>query len=257
MSIPLSYVVVCDTAKVRVFKQITTNLKKWWRRKLLFAILQKYEFSSKSQHLFMWVGNFTRCLRYCKSTSFQANHNPAYTGRPHRVLFAILQKYEFSSKSQPISLAILSIAGCLRYCKSTSFQANHNEMGEKPLNGLLFAILQKYEFSSKSQQPSRRMVTVAVVCDTAKVRVFKQITTAKNLISMLSLLFAILQKYEFSSKSQLSNEIFYHTEWLFAILQKYEFSSKSQLIISDKYFSPVVCDTAKVRVFKQITTDGW
>ena len=41
---------------------------------------------------------------------------------------------------------------------------------------------------------------------------------------------------------------------LFAILQKYEFSSKSQLLKQQHFNAAVVCDTAKVRVFKQITT---
>jgi len=42
-------------------------------------------------------------------------------------LFAILQKYEFSSKSQLPALIGAGAASCLRYCKSTSFQANHNQ----------------------------------------------------------------------------------------------------------------------------------
>ena len=42
-------VVVCDTAKVRFFKQITTLSNKSLEKTLLFAILQKYDFSSKSQ----------------------------------------------------------------------------------------------------------------------------------------------------------------------------------------------------------------
>ena len=67
-------------------------------------------------------------------------------------LFAILQKYEFSSKSQHISQLKVSPRGCLRYCKSTSFQVNHNT------------------FPFRAAPPY-------VVCDTAKVRVFKQITT--------------------------------------------------------------------------------
>ena len=69
----------------------------------LFAILQKYDFSSKSQ-----LDNELRqvarcCLRYCKSTIFQANHNAIHDVSYSEKLFAILQKYDFSSKSQPIS----------------------------------------------------------------------------------------------------------------------------------------------------------
>ena len=41
--------VVCDTAKVRFFKQITTTSSKLRKMFTLFAILQKYDFSSKSQ----------------------------------------------------------------------------------------------------------------------------------------------------------------------------------------------------------------
>ena len=67
---------------------------------------------------------------------------------------------------------------CLRYCKSTIFQANHN-LQITPLYVLL------------------------VVCDTAKVRFFKQITTEDEQVRLFHLLFAILQKYDFSSKSQL------------------------------------------------------
>ena len=143
------------------------------------------------------------CLRYCKSTIFQANHNliPALL-RQHPVvcdtakvrffkqittffvilytfimLFAILQKYDFSSKSQRLVLCFFFVPCCLRYCKSTIFQANHN-------TSVLI------------------MMGVLVVCDTAKVRFFKQITTTLLVTNINYWLFAILQKYDFSSKSQ-------------------------------------------------------
>ena len=44
----LHVLVVCDTAKVRFFKQITTVSVSEGRDGELFAILQKYDFSSKS-----------------------------------------------------------------------------------------------------------------------------------------------------------------------------------------------------------------
>ena len=171
---------------------------------LLFAILQKYDFSSKSQPNVHKTLLDQCCLRYCKSTIFQANHNrPAAAPWPRcvvcdtakvrffkqittqtsgttnpNVLFAILQKYDFSSKSQPSKTRLTHSKCCLRYCKSTIFQANHN-------------------------QTRVRAGLVSVVCDTAKVRFFKQITTRKRTYSCYFALFAILQKYDFSSKSQL------------------------------------------------------
>ena len=194
----------------------------------MFAILQKYDFSSKSQLFNKLKFTLGGCLRYCKSTIFQANHNYAMwllavsavvcdtakvrffkqittplAGAPvWRWLFAILQKYDFSSKSQLKVGELLWRGCCLRYCKSTIFQANHNALIEMEATGKLFAILQKYDFSSKSQPKGNRSTLTSVVCDTAKVRFFKQITTKRGLVLFLILLFAILQKYDFSSKSQ-------------------------------------------------------
>ena len=169
--------VVCDTAKVRFFKQITTVLLRTRKIDKLFAILQKYDFSSKSQRKSVSMDINQCCLRYCKSTIFQANHNAVTGNRENPVvvcdtakvrffkqitttlallklviwLFAILQKYDFSSKSQHLLRLVVYLISCLRYCKSTIFQANHNETQYFFLRCLLFAILQKYDFSSKSQ----------------------------------------------------------------------------------------------------------
>ena len=117
-------------------------------------------------------------------------------------LFAILQMYEFSSKSQPLIVSCVNAISCLRYCKCTSFQANHNKVSPECVIPWLFAILQMYEFSSKSQLQVFYPTLILVVCDTANVRVFKQITTIPRGCFDTPLLFAILQMYEFSSKSQ-------------------------------------------------------
>ena len=177
-------IVVCDTAKVRFFKQITTRQFRRNARVWLFAILQKYDFSSKSQPY--WIHATARwcCLRYCKSTIFQANHNKCNNHGVKYRLFAILQKYDFSSKSQPEKQLSEKVYSCLRYCKSTIFQANHNDF-----------------FFVHSRK--------AVVCDTAKVRFFKQITTHRLFCLCRAGLFAILQKYDFSSKSQRHSSSFW------------------------------------------------
>ena len=119
-------------------------------------------------------------------------------------MFVILQKYDFSSKSQLRSVAPMCNFWCLWYCKSTIFQANHN---------CLYWL----------------WIWISDVCDTAKVRFFKQITTVPNFI--------------------------HWPAWMFVILQKYDFSSKSQPMVFRRNFLPDVCDTAKVRFFKQITTN--
>ena len=246
--------VVCDTAKVRVFKQITTKTPTAITLVGLFAILQKYEFSSKSQRDFysygildvvcdtakvrvfkqitttiLVNGVFNCCLRYCKSTSFQANHNSTAAISSFIPLFAILQKYEFSSKSQQVHFSQSDTTSCLRYCKSTSFQANHNASRVVP----------------------RRL---RVVCDTAKVRVFKQITTIGTFCLFGLKLFAILQKYEFSSKSQHTRNYTDGGEGCLRYCKSTSFQANHNRVEQLLNEHTVVCDTAKVRVFKQITT---
>ena len=118
--------VVCDTANVRVFKQITTFTSSFLSRILLFAILQMYEFSSKSQHSRVISSAAECCLRYCKCTSFQANHNQCAL---HIFLCAVVCDTANVRVFKQITTGTVDgniKYSCLRYCKSTSFQANHN-----------------------------------------------------------------------------------------------------------------------------------
>ena len=251
----LSLPVVCDTAKVRFFKQITTVGKTGASDAMLFAILQKYDFSSKSQPSSITKHSCYCCLRYCKSTIFQANHNKRDVQNfmkrvvcdtakvrffkqittisryfiDRKALFAILQKYDFSSKSQLGRRGRRLAEGCLRYCKSTIFQANHNIR----------------EFL---------MFLRSVVCDTAKVRFFKQITTRLLRCGEFHVLFAILQKYDFSSKSQhpKTNTSAYMCCLRYCKSTIFQANhNRGNARDTGRY---VVCDTAKVRFFKQITT---
>ena len=199
------FFVVCDTAKVRFFKQITTEQRQRGQNKELFAILQKYDFSSKSQLCFIVISTprvvcDTAKVRFFKQITTKMSYLHLMM-----LLFAILQKYDFSSKSQQVSEGRDGQVCCLRYCKSTIFQANHNNTAD-----LSLAIL--------------------VVCDTAKVRFFKQITTAPNV------------RYAYMGCLR------YCKSTIFQANHNSDESAVRQRV--------VVCDTAKVRFFKQITTSS-
>ena len=170
---------------------------------MLLLILQRYEFSSKSQHVKTIRARTTCCCWYYKGTNFQANHNSRHKGLKvksvvadttkvrifkqittvsHSVLvlvllLLILQRYEFSSKSQHNLDILYKSLRCCWYYKGTNFQANHN-------NVPTFDLLE------------------LVVADTTKVRIFKQITTVMQWWMLVLKLLLILQRYEFSSKSQ-------------------------------------------------------
>ena len=139
-------------------------------------------------------------------------------------------KVRFFKQITTTLLHLNNLIGCLWYCKSTIFQANHNAKRD----------MDNYK---------------EAVCDTAKVRFFKQITTHVPAVGQHTGLFVILQKYDFSSKSQRWSG---YLRWWICCLwyckstifqANHNFTGKS---FFDRF---AVCDTAKVRFFKQITTD--
>ena len=170
--------VVVDTTKVQFFKQITTKMHYLVSIRVLLLTPQRYNFSSKSQRSYK-LSVFNRCCCWHhKGTIFQANHNLLVW--PLSILIVVVdttkvqffkqittdnlssvsvdtllltpQRYNFSSKSQPLVLFLLSLLCCCWHHKGTIFQANHND-------------------------GSVDVVECCVVVDTTKVQFFKQITT--------------------------------------------------------------------------------
>ena len=169
------------------------------------------------------------CLRYCKSTIFQANHNQVPKPLPLGCVVCDTAKVRFFKQITTHLKRILGLIRCLRYCKSTIFQANHN------------LIIHLHAL-------------VHVVCDTAKVRFFKQITTHLLTAVVLLELFAILQKYDFSSKSQLKKVGGLGNICCLRYCKSTIFQANHNENTLQNSHLTVVCDTAKVRFFKQITT---
>ena len=144
----------------------------------MLLLPQRYVFSSKSQHLTLWIIIRCRCCCYHKGTYFQANHNLTPLGMIYDKLLLLPQRYVFSSKSQLDEFGNPINPCCCCYHKGTYFQANHN-----------------YTIGT--------VIPTLVVVATTKVRIFKQITTEYvNSLPDDSLLL-LPQRYVFSSKSQL------------------------------------------------------
>ena len=134
--------VVVATAKVRIFKQITTLGVECYTLITLLLLPQRYEFSSKSQpcvqvlaaekvvvatakvRIFKQItttslqsAKWTSCCCYRKGTNFQANHNSAGNQDYSLVLLLLPQRYEFSSKSQHvINVKNMLYRCCLEEC---------------------------------------------------------------------------------------------------------------------------------------------
>ena len=174
----LGVLVVLDTTKVQIFKQITTDTCRELWNYGLFQIPQRYRFSSKSQQVLTLIFFAMCCFRYHKGTDFQANHNTQQRRKLHSVVVLDTTKVQIFKQ---ITTCYKLLSDC----------------------GLLFQIPQRYRFSSKSQLGFRPGCLFYVVLDTTKVQIFKQITTGWTEDLLIKQLFQIPQRYRFSSKSQL------------------------------------------------------
>ncbi len=143
----------------------------------LLLLPQRYEFSSKSQLLQTVSCTRTRCCCYRKGTNFQANHNI----------------YKPSTSRLSVVVATAKVRIFKQITTSIMFVRIKCE---------LLLLPQRYEFSSKSQQYPKKDESDNVVVATAKVRIFKQITTYLMVLTLVFWLLLLPQRYEFSSKSQ-------------------------------------------------------
>ena len=66
---------VVSPTKVRIFQQITTELKPIFCESVMLFTLQRYEFFSKSQRGSEYPHDRNRCCLPYKGTNFSANHN--------------------------------------------------------------------------------------------------------------------------------------------------------------------------------------
>ena len=168
------------------------------------------------------------CCCYRKGTNFQANHNLRDLITTINELLLLPQRYKFSSKSQQKTARMEAKGRCCCYRKGTNFQANHNYRMRTECTRRLLLLPQRYKFSSKSQQgpdiKPRKFscccyrkgtnfqanhnkdrtsnLASSVVVATAKVQIFKQITTRYADIFRKRKLLLLPQRYKFSSKSQ-------------------------------------------------------
>ena len=170
---------------------------------LLLLILQRYEFSSKSQRSTHPRNRRTSCCWYYKGTNFQANHNNAWNWCTRLWVVADTTKVRIFKQITTYARISFSRWCCCWYYKGTNFQANHNA-------------------------PFGNVVQHAVVADTTKVRIFKQITT-----KMMRFLRRISCCWYYKGTNFQAN---------------HNITSRQSLLPF------VVADTTKVRIFKQITT---
>ena len=189
---------------------------------------QRYKFSSKSQHNSEETPDYDSCYCYRKDTNFQANHNRTFESIEKMLLLLLPQRYKFSSKSQRCGYLIGFSCCCYCYRKDTNFQANHNAVSSLLCFSMLLLLPQRYKFSSKSQLQYMSEIRYSVVIATAKIQIFKQITTWCPLETMIAGCYCYRKDTNFQANHNPIRDV----------------SSVNMVVIA----------TAKIQIFKQITT---
>ncbi len=147
-------------------------------RACLYAIYQRTQFESKSQLQLQPLVYLLICMQSIKEHNLKANHNLESSAANRAILYAIYQRTQFESKSQLTKYFNVKRSVCMQSIKEHNLKANHNY----PVLVLLIAYS---------------------VCNLSKNTIWKQITTCCLLLLTTPFLYAIYQRTQFESKSQL------------------------------------------------------
>ncbi len=203
---------VCNLSKNTIWKQITTCSSYQIKTKALYAIYQRTQSESKSQLWITALAILNVCMQSIKEHNLKANHNTDWlwlwargsvcnlskntiwkqitTTRPkwHTItlLYAIYQRTQSESKSQPSLRSASERIFCMQSIKEHNLKANHNP------------------------QPSQAALFRSV-CNLSKNTIWKQITTLTVLFMLPIGLYAIYQRTQSESKSQLANPVIFKT----------------------------------------------
>ena len=142
-----------------------------------------------------------------------------------------LQRYEFFSKSQRLSVGCRPTSRCCLPYKGTNFSANHN-------------------------LSCRESTETADVVYPTKVRIFQQITTMHSQPTCSSSMLFTLQRYEFFSKSQPCPIWIIKSNRCCLPYKGTNFSANHNQFCGAARTGRDVVYPTKVRIFQQITTGG-
>ena len=221
---------------------------------LLFPMVQRYKFESKSQRSSWIADNQDCCFQWFKGTNLKANHNLQHLRIDFRGVVSNGSKVQIWKQITTTLTYANRFIRCFQWFKGTNLKANHNVLSflyvfvfvvsngskvqiwkqittvEPRARGCepLFPMVQRYKFESKSQLSDRWEQSYCVVSNGSKVQIWKQITTA-NIMNMADIR-------------------------LFPMVQRYKFESKSQLTLDRETYMTVVSNGSKVQIWKQITT---
>ena len=226
--------VVVATAKVQIFKQITTGYVVVVQSLELLLLPQRYKFSSKSQHVASYVAGNLVVVATAKVQIFKQITTCLLIGAALVMLLLLPQRYKFSSKSQRHCRNRCHKFVVVATAKVQIFKQITTSVNRIRVRVLLLLLPQRYKFSSKSQLALILSFLKIVVVATAKVQIFKQITTTSLSFRPPSGCCCYRKGTNFQANhNRCHGEVLYGP--LLLLPQRYKFSSKSQRKVKVKF----------------------
>ncbi len=244
---------VCNLSKNTIWKQITTALFSINNLTVLYAIYQRTQSESKSQRVWNYVCITRICMQSIKEHNLKANHN-LYNQKRHKLLsvcnlskntiwkqittsfrrwclstnlYAIYQRTQSESKSQQLVACKRRNSICMQSIKEHNLKANHNwgwSTQSQPRS------IKEHNLKANHNYTSNSWHSNTSVCNLSKNTIWKQITT-------------VAFRYR-------------EHDSLYAIYQRTQSESKSQLSLPVKLYQSSVCNLSKNTIWKQITTSS-
>ena len=140
-------------------------------------MVQRYKFESKSQQRGDVVPASKSCFQWFKGTNLKANHNLFVKLNFSKNAVSNGSKVQIWKQITTWHYHAGRVHGCFQWFKGTNLKANHNTQ----------VALHK---------------TAIAVSNGSKVQIWKQITTSNKHPHPLMVLFPMVQRYKFESKSQ-------------------------------------------------------
>ncbi len=246
---------VCNLSKNTIWKQITTPPTENQRHLYLYAIYQRTQFESKSQHL---NGLFTVapvCMQSIKEHNLKANHNNSPATPAVQTSVCNLSKNTIWKQITTLLLFLLFLQNLYAIYQRTQFESkSQRKKSIRSKRNICMQSIKEHNLKANHNQVSKDFNSPLSVCNLSKNTIWKQITTIKlSLVPRLPL-YAIYQRTQFESKSQRISERIITRSFCMQSIKEHNLKANHNFInLSELEFSSV-CNLSKNTIWKQITT---
>ncbi len=274
---------VCNLSKNTIWKQITTPCVAKYCANFLYAIYQRTQSESKSQLGLCYLASLLSVCNLSKNTIWKQITTQSQLWQRKHTLYAIYQRTQSESKSQRVGEKKPPRFVCMQSIKEHNLKANHNmvhpfyhehesvcnlsknTIWKQITTGSwwhfheldLYAIYQRTQSESKSQRISDSTLPFRLCMQSIKEHNLKANHNGRCLPSTFVRLYAIYQRTQSESKSQLLLAVGLFFLVCMQSIKEHNLKANHNRPGRQVIHWTSVCNLSKNTIWKQITTNFW